>query len=90
MTEQLDPKNKEQLADCEQVRQWFTYHKPHASQVPYYNALRDEAGKLALSIVIMVPRGVERDQAINHLRAAIMFANAGIACSGAHSDEVAS
>jgi hypothetical protein len=81
MTDETVPTDIEQIADCGRAEWWFTYHPPHASQIPYYGQIRDEAKKLALTITLTCPRGIERDAALNHLRAAVMFANAGIACS---------
>lgn len=73
--------NQDQIDDCAKAEHWFTYHAPHPSQIPYYGMIRDEAKKLALTITLTVPRGVERDAALSALRSAVMFANAGIACS---------
>ena len=80
MTSELHPDNQNQIDDIAQVNVWFTYHAPHASQIPLYTKIRDDAKLLAQTIVLSCPRGVERDAAINSLRMAVMFANAGIAC----------
>ena len=81
MTSEISPENQAQIDDIESVRHFFTYHPPRPDQIPYYNAIREQAKGLAESIAIMVPRGVERDRSIEALREAVMFANAGIACS---------
>jgi hypothetical protein len=60
----------------------FTYHAPTESQVSKYRQLRDQAHEFALIITESVPACEERKQALFALRAAVMWANAGIACHG--------
>jgi hypothetical protein len=64
------------------IDNWFTYHPPTADQVAIYENLRNHARELAHLIAIQVPAGLERDQAMAHLRDAVMWSNAGIACNG--------
>jgi len=66
----------------ENVENWFTYHAPTAEQVTDYEFLRRQGKELAYDFLSTVPAGPERDQALNYLRMAIMWANAGIACAG--------
>lgn len=60
----------------------FTYHAPKEGQTSKYTTLREEARALAHKIDALCPiGGPERTEAINHLREAVMWANASIACN---------
>lgn len=65
----------------EQLENWFTHHPPSGpAEVAVYREIRKGGRELAELITDEVPEGVERGEAIKHVRAAVMWANAGIAC----------
>lgn len=64
----------------EDIDNWFTYHAPDERQVAVYRRLRNAGGRVADLFNATVPDGVEKDNAMQALRQAIMWANAGIAC----------
>lgn len=64
----------------EDIKNWFTYHRPTDEQIPKYEALRDKARELALLMLETVPPGPELRLAVENLRQAVMNANQGIAC----------
>jgi hypothetical protein len=65
----------------QQLENWFTHHPPSGpGEVAVYQEIRKGGRELAELIVDEVPEGVERDEALRHVRAAVMWANAGIAC----------
>lgn len=68
------------------VKNYFTYHRPHGDQPTRYERLREMAHVLAEHIVDNVPDCQERSTAISKLRESVMWANAGIACNEA--DEI--
>ncbi len=59
----------------------FTYHPPHGDQSTRYGRLRTKGKYFAESILQTVPDCRERSMALSRLREAVMWANAGIACS---------
>lgn len=59
----------------------FTYHPPFANQQQRYQQLRDKARELAEMFADYVPESHEMDQALDHLRMSVMWANSGIACN---------
>ena len=63
------------------VENWFTFHQPKQGQKERYELLRSAAKTMASVIAQMCPDSRERALAIDHLREAIMFANASIACN---------
>jgi hypothetical protein len=68
-----------QPIDIENV---FTYHPPTGpEQVQQYQEIRDGGRTLAELIDANVPDGPEKTTAINSIRLAVMWANAGIACA---------
>lgn len=73
-------------ADHDWLDNVFTYHAPRDGQVETYQLLREHGRVLAASILRNVPPGEERQQALFAVRAAVMWANAGIACSWPSSD----
>lgn len=65
-----------------QLENWFTHHPPAGpAEVAIYQEIRQGGRELAELIADEVPDGPERDEAIRHVRAAVMWANAGIACT---------
>lgn len=65
----------------QQLENWFTHHPPSGpAEVAVYQAIRTGGRELAELIVDEVPEGAERDEALRHVRAAVMWSNAGIAC----------
>lgn len=57
----------------------FTYHAPTGDQPDRYQAIREGALSLALTIVALCPPSSERAAALQHLDEAVMQANASIA-----------
>lgn len=64
-----------------EIEQLFTYHAPKPDQIARYGTLRDAGKELAILLIDTCPDSRERDQAIDKLREAIMWANASIACN---------
>lgn len=58
----------------------FSYHAPQGDQVDRYAAIRAQAKQLARLIMALSADSEERRQALFAVRAAVMWANAGIAC----------
>jgi len=67
-------------AERAELANLFTYHAPTELQVNKYQELRDRAHEFALLVAQNVPASEERRQALFAIRAAVMWANAGIAC----------
>ena len=63
---------------CENV---FSYHKPKEGQPEKYEEIRNKAKELGLIISSVCPDSNEKEQALNALREAVMWANASIACN---------
>lgn len=63
------------------VRQIFTFQAPSPAQQASYLELRDLGHELARGILLNCPEGSDRELAIHHVRAAVMWANAAIATS---------
>jgi hypothetical protein len=63
-----------------EIDNWFTYHPPTAGQVPTYEHLRALMKQVAHEVNRVVPDCDEKRVALDHLREATMWANAGIAC----------
>jgi hypothetical protein len=59
----------------------FSHHAPKGDQAYRYSMLRREALEFARAITDMAPSSRERSLAITHLRTALMWANAAIACN---------
>lgn len=57
----------------------FTYHPPTEDQVLIYEALREMGKTFATLIGQVCPSSPDRTRAINHVRDAVMVANASIA-----------
>jgi hypothetical protein len=61
----------------------FTYHPPKNGQQIDYVAIRAAGLRMATLLDEVVPDGPDKDEAIRHLRAAVMWSNAAIACEPA-------
>jgi hypothetical protein len=59
----------------------FTYHAPHGDQPLKYTKIRAAGLHMAMAIDENAPDGPDKDEAMRLLRAAVMWANAGIACA---------
>lgn len=64
----------------EMIDHWFMYHAPNEEQIRRFRVIREEARRFAHTLARQVPQGADRAEALKLLRAAVMFANAGIAC----------
>lgn len=63
------------------LENWFTYHPPRDDrQVAAYQEIRNSGRRLAENVVKHCPPGHERNKALDAIREAVMWANAGIAC----------
>lgn len=71
------------ITEAEQVEldNLFTYHAPHGDQVDRYGVIRMQGRQLARVIMAYSHESEERNQALFAVRAAVMWANAGIACN---------
>jgi hypothetical protein len=58
---------------------WFTYHAPHGDQLERYQKIRESARQFAEVIDDLTPFSRESSTAMQHLRTAVMWANASIA-----------
>ncbi len=58
----------------------FTYHAPHADQLPRYAAIRAVGKELAKLVMRYCPVSRERGIALDKIQEATMWANAAIAC----------
>lgn len=65
------------------VEDVFTYHPPTPAQVEAYSALREDAKRLARTILEVVPPCADQQAALRLLREAVMTANAAVALNGA-------
>lgn len=57
----------------------FTYHRPSPEDVEAMQQIRESARELATLISVFVPDGEDQKKAIDSVRQASMWANAGIA-----------
>jgi hypothetical protein len=64
----------------EAIQKAFTHHPPAGDQPSRYQALRQDALFLALTIAQLTPPGREQDLALANLEQAVMWANRAIAC----------
>jgi hypothetical protein len=76
---QVDPLITE--AERAQLDNLFTYHAPHGDQVDRYGIIRAAGREMARMIMAYSYESEEREQALFAVRAAVMWANAGIACN---------
>lgn len=70
------PSNRPGPADIEEL---FTYHPPHADQIPKYTAIRDGAKTFAKILMEHLPECADRSAAIRKLRECVHMANAAVA-----------
>ena len=79
--------SKRVFVTMEKIDNWFTYHPPIVStdikidQVNRYNMLRQGGKNLAEIMFRLCPESPELSTAMSHLRTAIFWANAAIACN---------
>lgn len=66
----------------ENVVHEFSYHAPVGDQAQRYERIRAACRDAALVIVEEAPLCCEQTQALTNLRAAMMWANAAVACHG--------
>lgn len=66
----------------EDLERWFEYHPPKsAHQAETYIHLRKSALAFAIEVANNTPSGNDQWIAITHIRSAIMWANAALACA---------
>jgi hypothetical protein len=70
-------------AEQAELNNLFSYHAPQGDQVDRYSVIRAQARLLARVIMAYSRDSEERRQALFAVRAAVMWANAGIACNEA-------
>lgn len=73
--------NGARVALLERIENDFTYHAPTPEQQVAYVQLRQQGLEFARLVANMTPVSKEQSHAINHIRQAIMWANAAIACN---------
>lgn len=79
------------MYDERYIQNWFTYHSPTKDQTVIYETLRAHAREFAHIINNLVPSGADKQNALEHLRTAVMWANAAVATTAEEdriSDEV--
>ena len=64
------------------IEECFTYQPPDKEQTAAFDLLRDELTEAGKSILDYCPESPDRDRAMDHLRAARMWANSAIAHRG--------
>jgi hypothetical protein len=62
--------------------QLFKYHAPRGDAQLRYENLRSAAKAFAKAVLVNVPYGADRVEAIRKIREAVMTANAGVALNG--------
>jgi len=70
------------------VERNFKYHAPQKDQIPRYQNIRDYGLNMARYIMESCPRSSERNQALQRLEEAVMWANASIARNEKDDSEV--
>lgn len=65
--------------EAERLRRRFSYHAPKEDQQIRYLTIRDKGLEFAFVVAREVPPGRQREEAINRIEQAVMWANAGIA-----------
>lgn len=70
-------------AQKKRIANAFTYHAPKGDQVDRYTGIRSKAAEFANDINRLCPVSEETENALYHLRSAVMWANAAIACNQA-------
>lgn len=66
--------------DVQALQSSYAYHPPTDNQKERYQALRDQALLLALTIKENTPSSREQSLSLTNLESAIMWANKAIAC----------
>lgn len=69
-------------AELAELDNLFDHHPPNGFALARHERVRSSAKRLASELLRTVPKSTERDNAIDHVRAAMMWANAAIACHG--------
>lgn len=59
---------------------WFVYNQPDGDEPQRYEAIRGSARRMAMVLTTVAPDNDDRARALDHLREAVMWANASIAC----------
>lgn len=70
------------MSSAELLHEIFSYHPPTPNTLPKFAAINQAAKNFAEVILQNVPCGEDRRVALNCIRNARMFANAGIALNG--------
>lgn len=70
------------MSSAELLHEIFSYHPPTPNTLPKFAAINQAAKNFAEIILQNVPCGDDRRVALNCIRNARMFANAGIALNG--------
>lgn len=65
-----------------EIKHWFTYHKPKEGQPEKYEAIREAGKNLAEVIIANTPGSADQSAAVRKVREACMTANSSIACDG--------
>lgn len=60
----------------------FMWHAPSSDDILAYAHIREVGKAFAQAILSNVPEGADQDKAIESIRQAVMFANAGVALKG--------
>jgi hypothetical protein len=68
--------------DAEAIDDIFSYHTPEPEQLEHYDAIREGARLLALTIIAHTPASADQTAAIRKLRECVMTANAAVALKG--------
>jgi hypothetical protein len=68
------------MTTAEELDEWFDHHPPTPNKIIQHETVRAGAKHYAAQLLLAVPPGVERENALSFLRTAAMWANAGIAC----------
>lgn len=68
--------------NIDNVREVFTYHQPDTMQIAAISAIREDAIRLATTILASAPDCADRSAAIRKVREAMMTANASIVLKG--------
>lgn len=63
------------------IAKWFTYHPPNGDQVERYREIRTQGQVFAICLEEAVPDCPERKIAMQRIREAVMWADAGIKCN---------
>lgn len=64
------------------VQHDFTYHAPNDEQRDFYNSFRNDARRLASTIVLVLPESRELSLALTKLEEAVFWGNAACARHG--------